>query len=157
MIKIRGNKMEEFDTLEKVQKLFEEKNCIGKENNYILLMKDFKKYSGMMDGMQYPYSALLINQTEDGIGYFYLDHPILSLKLSIEKFVINKDSFNFIKNEDIVSIEVKRFSLLDRNKLKSIIIKTKDKKTHYLCSKIKDDTLPYHNSNFAKFLEKYSK
>lgn len=148
--------MEEFNTLEKVQKLFEEKNCIGKENNYMVLMQDTRKYSGMVSGMEYPYYALLMNQTEDGIGYFYLVQPKLSLKISLEKLVIDKNSFNFIKNEDIVSIEVKKFALFD-SKRKSIIIKTKDKKTHYLYSKIEDDTLPYHNNNFAKFLEKYSK
>lgn len=148
--------MEEFNTLEKVQKLFEEKNCIGKENNYMVLMQDTRKYSGMVSGMEYPYYALLINQTEDGIGYFYLVQPKLSLKISLEKLVIDKNSFNFIKNEDIVSIEVKKFALFD-SKRKSIVIKTKDKKTHYLYTKIEDDTLPYHNSNFAKFLEKYSK
>lgn len=148
--------MEEFNTLEKVQKLFEEKNCIGKENNYMVLMQDTRKYSGMVAGMEYPYFALLINQTEDGIGYFYLVQPKLSLKVLLEKLVVNKDSFNFIKNEDILSISVKKFALFD-NKRKSIVIKTKDKKTHYLYAKIEDNTLPYHNNNFAKFLEKYSK
>lgn len=122
----------------------------------MVLMQDTRKYSGMVSGMEYPYYALLMNQTEDGIGYFYLVQPKLSLKSSLEKLVINKNSFNFIKNEDIVSIEVKKFALFD-SKRKSIIIKTKDKKTHYLYSKIEDDTLPYHNNNFAKFLEKYSK
>lgn len=147
--------MEEFNTLEKVQKLFEEKNCIGKENNYMVLMQDTRKYSGMVAGMEYPYFALLINQTEDGIGYFYLVQPKLSLKVLLEKLVVNKDSFNFIKNEDILSISVKKFALFD-NKRKSIVIKTKDKKTHYLYAKIEDNTLPYHNNNFANFLEKYS-
>lgn len=102
-------------------------------------MQDTRKYSGMVSGMEYPYYALLMNQTEDDIGYFYLVQPKLSLKSSLKKLVIDKNSFNFIKNEGIVSIEVKKFALFD-SKRKSIIIKTKDKKTHYLYSKIEDDT-----------------
>ena len=98
----------------------------------------------------------LINQTEDGIGYFHLVQPKLSLKILLEKLVVDKNSFTFLKNEDIVSIKVKKFGPFD-SKRKSIAIKTKDKKTHYLYAKIEDNTLPYHNENFAKFLEKYSK
>lgn len=147
--------MEEFNTLEKVQALFEEKNCIGKENHYVALMKDLRKYSGMVSGMEYPYYALLMNQTEDGIGFFHLVQPKLSLKILLEKLVVNKESFTFLKNEDIVSVKVKKYALFD-SKRKSIVVKTKDKKIHYLYTKIEDNTLPYHNENFAKFLEKYS-
>lgn len=148
--------MEEFNTLEKVRELFEGVSCVGRENNYIVLMKDNRKYSGMVAGMEYPYLALLINQTEDGIGFFYLIQPKLSLKILLENLVVNKESFTFLKNEDIKSISVKKMSPFD-SKRKSIVIKTKDKKTHYLYAKIEDDTLPYHNENFAKFIEKYSK
>lgn len=148
--------MEEFNTLEKVQKLFEEKNCIGKENNYMVLMKDTRKYSGMVAGMEYPYFALLINQTEDGIGYFHLVQPKFSLRILLKDLVVDKNSFTFLKNEDIVSIKVKKFGPFD-NKRKSIAIKTKDRKTHYLYAKVEDNILPYHNENFAKFIEKNSK
>ena len=147
--------MEEFNTLEKVQALFEEKNCKGKENHYVVMMKDLRKYSGMAAGMEYPYYALLLNQTEDGIGFFHLVQPKLSLKILLEKLVINKESFTFLRNEDIVSVKVKKYALFD-SKRKSVIIKTKDKKTHYLYAKVEDNLLPYHNDNFAKFLEKYS-
>lgn len=147
--------MEEFNTLEKVRALFEEKNCKGKENHYVVLMKDLRKYSGMVSGMEYPYYALLLNQTEDGIGYFHLVQPKLSLKILLEKLVVNKDSFTFLRNEDIVSVKVKKYALFD-SKRKSIVIKTKDKKIHYLYAKVEDNLLPYHNDNFAKFLEKYS-
>ncbi len=148
--------MEEYNTLEKVKELFANVNCVGKENHYFALMKDTRKYSGMVSGMEYPYFALLINQTEDGIGYFHLVQPKLSLKILLEKLVIDKASFTFLKNEDIVSVSVKKFGPFD-SKRKSIVIKTKDKKTHYLYTKIEDDTLPYHNENFAAFMAKYSK
>lgn len=147
--------MEEFNTLEKVRALFEGKNCIGKENHYVVLMQDIRKYSGMAAGMEYPYHALLMDQTEDGIGYFYLVQPKLSLKILLEKLVVNKESYTFLRNEDIVSVQVKKYALFD-SKRKSIVIKTKDKKTHYLYAKVEDNLLPYHNENFAKFIEKYS-
>lgn len=97
-----------------------------------------------------------MNFTEEGIGFFHLVQPKLSLKILLEKLVINKDSYTFIKNENIKSIEVKKFALLD-NKRKEIIIKTKDKKEYYLYQKIDDNLIPYHNANFAKLIEKYSK
>ncbi len=148
--------MDEFNTLEKVKKLFEEQNCIGKENNYFVLMKDYRKYSGLVSGMEYPFWALLVNQTEDGIGFFYLVQPKISLKVDLKNLVVNKDSFTFLKNEYIASIEVKKFALLNK-KLKSVVIKTKDRKKYYLYAKIDDDSLPYQNENFARFIDKYSK
>lgn len=91
----------------------------------MFLMQDTRKYSGMVAGMEYPYFALLINQTEDGIGYFHLVQPKLSLKILLEKLVLDKNSFTFLKNEDIVSIKVKKFGPFN-SKRKSIAIKTKD-------------------------------
>lgn len=148
--------MDEYNTLEKVQKLFDEKGCKGKENIYDVLLLDTRKYSGMAKGAEYPFWALVLNFTEEGIGFFHLVQPKLSLKILLEKLVINKDSYTFIKNENIKSIEVKKFALLD-NKRKEIIIKTKDKKEYYLYQKIDDNLIPYHNANFAKLIEKYSK
>lgn len=147
--------MEEFNTLEKVIKLFEEQNCICKENNYFVLMKDYRKYSGVVSGMEYPFLALLINQTEDGIGFFYIVQSKISLKVELNNSVVNKGSFTFLKNEFIESIEVKKFALLNK-KCKSVIIKTKDRKKYYLYAKLDDDTLPYQKENFSKFIEKYS-
>lgn len=148
--------MDEFNTLEKVEKLFKEKDCPGKDNIYLALLKDTRKYSGMVKGMEYPYLGLLLNFTDEGVGYFYLVNPKFSLKILMEKAVIDKDSFTFIKNEDIKSIEVKKYALLDK-KRKSVVIKTKDKKEHFLWGYIEDDKFPYHNENMAKLIEKYGK
>lgn len=49
----------------------------------------------------------------------------------MEKLVVNKESFTFLRNEDIVSVKVKKYALFD-SKRKSIVIKTKDKK-HIIC------------------------
>lgn len=148
--------MEEFITLENVEKLFNEQGCKGKENIYDVLFKDTRKYSGMVKGMEYPFDALLVNFTDEGIGFFQLAPAKFSLKVTLEKLVVKKDTYTFIKNEDIKSIEVKKFAPLNK-KVKSVIIKTNDKKEYYLYGRLNDDKIPYHNEMFAKIIEKYSK
>ena len=69
---------------------------------------------------------------------------------------LQKDKFIFYKNEDIKEIKIKKFALLN-NKKKSIFIKTSDKKKYVLCADINEPKLPYHNDNFCKFIEEYSK
>lgn len=54
--------MESFNTLEKVKELFNSVGCEGNENCYFVALKDYKKAkSGVVGGMEYPYSGLLIN------------------------------------------------------------------------------------------------
>lgn len=85
----------------------------------------------MVSGMDYPYSGMLLNITNEGIGYFYLNQPKFLLRIQLEKLVIDKDSYTFLSNDDIKSVEVKKFALLDK-KRRLFIIKTNTKKTHYL-------------------------
>ena len=148
--------MEEFNELNKVVKLFEEKNCPTNNGIFLALLKDSRKSSGMIGGMEYPYSGLLLDITDEGIGYFYLNQPKISLSVKLEKLVVDKNSYTFINKDDIVSIEVKKFALLDK-KRKELIIKTNDKKTHYLYGQVEDSLIPYHNENMAKLIEKYEK
>lgn len=147
--------MDEFNTIEKVKELFDKKGCSGKDSIYIVMLKDFRKYSGMVAGAEYPYDGLLLCITEDGIGYFQLKQAKFALVVKMERLTLVKDSYTYIKNEDIKSVELKKFALLDK-KRKELIIKTNDKKTHYLCGFIQDETLPYLNENMAKLIEKYS-
>lgn len=148
--------MEEYNTLEKVTKLFKDKNCRGKEHIFDVLLLDNRKYSGMVSGMNYPFFGLVMDFTDEGIGFFHLVQPKFSLKVSLERLVLNKDSYTFYKNEDIESIEVKKFALLDK-KRKQVIIKTTDGKKYYLYQKVDDNTIPYHNESFAKIVAKYEK
>ena len=105
--------------------------------------------------MEYPYNGLLLCITDDGIGYYYLKTAKFSLKITMDKLVLDKDSYTFINNENIKSIEVKKFALLD-NKRKELIIKTNDKKAHYLYGLVEDNTISYHNENMNKLISKYS-
>lgn len=162
--------MEEFNTIEKCLELFKSAKCVGKENVIFFTFKDTAKTTGpsgmlggavgafaggMVNGMEYPYDGLLINKTENGIGMFVVKQPGIPLTYKLEKMKLQKDQFIFYKNEDIEEIKVKKFALLN-NKKKSITIKTSDGKKYMLFANINEPKLPYHNDNFAKFVEKYS-
>lgn len=147
--------MASFNNLEEVKKLYESVNGLESENNFFVGIKDARKNSGMVNGMEYPYNGLLINFTEKGLGVFYLDQPGLGLTLKLSKMNVKEDSYFFIKNEDIESIVVKKFALLN-NKIKTVYIRLKDGKEHIIDVKLEEPDYPYHNSGFSKFLEKYS-
>ena len=147
--------MEEFNELEKVKELFNNVNGNGSENNYFVAYKDMQKSSGMVSGMEYPYDGLLINMNENGIGFFYLKQSGLVLTQNLAKMTLDKDSYTFISNDEIEKVTVKNFALLN-SKVKRISIDTKDK-SYKLFAKLNEKDIPYQNSNFTKFIEKYSK
>lgn len=151
--------MDKFNTLEKVRELFGSVGCIGNENCYFVTTKNYSKAkSGLVGGMEYPYTGLLINATERGLGVFYLN-PVkqsdILFKIDISKLVVSLESFFFIPNENIKAIKVKK--IMFNSKAKRIIIKTNDKKTHQLLANINESLIPYHNENFAKFASRYEK
>ncbi|MFQ9516531.1 MAG: hypothetical protein ACLRZ9_12010 [Eubacterium sp.] len=148
--------MEEFSTLEKVKELFNKVNCIGNENCYFVAYKNAAKNSGMVKGMEYPYDALLINQTENGLGIFYLQQGGVPLKYNLSKMSLDENSYFFIKNEDIKSITVKNWAIFN-SKTKRIVIQLNNKKVHQLYANVIEKLLPYQNENFSNFIEKYSK
>ena len=74
-------------------------------------------------------------------------------KIDIAKLKITEDSYFFIPNENIKEIKVKK--MMFNNKVKSITIKTNDKKTHHLLANLNELAIPYHNENLVKFVEKY--
>ena len=148
--------MEEFDTIEKVEKLFKEKGVNAKEGITVALLKDYRKYSGMVQGMEHPYDGLLLNISDEGIAYFYLKSSKISLTIKMDKLSLVKDSYTFIKKEDIKSIELKKFALLDK-KRKELIIKTTEKKRPYFVyGSLEDTLLPYNTEGMSKLIEKYS-
>ena len=136
--------MEEFNELKKVQELFNSVNCTGTENNYFVAYKDMQKSNGMVSGMEYPYDALLINQTEKGIGMFFLIQGGIVLTQKLEKMKLDKESYIFIPNEKIDSVKIKR-----------ICIDTEDK-SYKLFAKLYEKDIPYQTENLSKFIEKYN-
>lgn len=148
--------MEEYNTIEKVKELFNNAGCVGNENCYFVAYKDFQKSSGMVNGMEYPYHALLINQTENGLGIFYLNPEKFSFKVDFAKLKVSTDTYNFIKNEDIKSIEIKNWAIFN-SKTKRITIKLNNKKIYRLYANINEKLIPYQTENLTKFIEKNSK
>lgn len=148
--------MEEFSTLEKVKELFNKVNCVGSENCYFVAYKDAAKNTGMVNGMEYPYDAMLINRTENGFGMFYLKQAGIPFTYNLAKMNVVEDSYFFVTDEDIKSVTVKNWALLN-SKTKKVVIKLNNGKVHQLYANINEKLLPYQNENFTKFLEKYSK
>ena len=88
--------MEEFNTIEKVNALFESVNGLGNENLFIVACQDKQKVSGAVAGMEYPYDGLLINVTEKGLGMFYLKAGALSGLISLSspsKMTLERDKY----------------------------------------------------------------
>ncbi len=148
--------MEEFNSLEKVKKLFEEVNGYGEKNIIFIAYNDLQKRSGLVNGMEYPYEGLLINKNENGIGMFYLRQPVLALSQNVAKMNVNKDSYIFVPNDDIVEIKVKNYALFN-SKAKRISIKTKDGKKHLLFTKATEKSIPYQDQNANEFYNMYMK
>ncbi len=149
--------MKEFDTLEKVQELFEKLNLNGEKNSYFIAYKDTASSSGMVSGMEYPYDAVLVNVTEKGIAMIFLVVDGITLNfVKIEKLHLKNNEFVFIKNEDIRDVNIKKYALLNSSK-KRISIKTNDKKDYKLYANINEPLLTYHNEGFEKFINQYTK
>lgn len=149
--------MEEFNTVEKVQKLFESVNGLGNENLFFVTCQDKQKVSGMAAGMEYPYDGLLINASEKGIAMFYLKASALSGLITLAtpaKMILDKQNYVFIPNDNIKEIKAKNFALLN-SKTKRIEIDTVDGKSHKLYAKIEEKEFPYQKENFTIFMEKF--
>ena len=149
--------MEEFNTIEKVEKLFEGVNGLGSSNAFFVASKDKEKSNGMVSGMEYPYDGLLINANEKGIGMFYLKSGALSGLITLakpSKMTLDKESYIFIPTDNIGEIKIKKFALLN-SKTKRIEINTLDGKCHKIYANVEEKDFPYQKENFAKFIEKY--
>ena len=155
--------MEEFNTIEKVKGLFEQVGCVGNDNNYFIAYKDQEVgpgsmglLNGMENGMEFPYVAALVNQTERGIGLRLLETEGFFPSHKPEKLRLKGNEFIFISNEQITEIIVKKYALLN-SKQKKIIIKTTTGKTYRFYANVNEPMLPYHNDNFNRFASQYSK
>ena len=152
-------KMEEFNTIEKVEELFKSINAYGEDNAYFVACQDKQKVSGMVSGMEYPYDGLLINDNEKGITMFYLKVGALSGLITLSKpskMTLDRENHIFIPASDIKEIVIKNFALFN-SKTKRIEINTIDGKSHKLYANLEEKDFPYHREGFTKFLEKYSK
>ena len=151
-----GLKMNEFSSIEMVRNIFTSVGAQIVSNDFFIAFKDMRKNTGMVGGMDYPYDAIIINFSDEGLNFLYLKQDGVVFKQNLSKMHIDKSSYEFISMDDIENITIKNFALLN-NKTKKIIIKTKNKKTHYLYANLNEQMIPYHNVSFEKFINKYSK
>lgn len=150
--------MSEFDTLEQVAKLFRDAGCEGQSNCYFVARKDLRRAkSGVVGGMEYPYDAMIINQTENGLGMIYLNWTkTLTLNNNLTEVAKIRDvdaPFRFIPNEDIVEMNVKEGKLFDKGKV-LMTIKTVDKKKHPLIAFADEQSLPWHAEGLRAFVSR---
>ncbi len=140
--------MEEFNTLEKVIELFKGVNGYGEDNAIFIAYTDINRGGG---GMNYPFDGLLINQTEKGIGMFFLQQPGVVLTQNVSKMKLDKEHYVFIPKQNIVNITIKNYALLN-SKIKSIIIDVNDGRSYRLFAKLNEKVIPYQTENFTRFI-----
>ena len=87
--------MEEFN-LDRVEKLFKSNGLKAKENCYFVALKDSRKNQGLIGGANYPYSGLLLDVTEKGIGMFYLKTNKMAFRLDTSKVSIEEDKLSYL-------------------------------------------------------------
>lgn len=143
--------MEEFNTLEKVIALFKSVNGYGEDNTIFVAYKDMQKCGGMVGGMNYPYDGLLINQTEKGIGMFFLQQSGMVLTQSVTKMSLDKEHYVFIPKQDIKNITIKNYALLN-SKVKRISIDVNDGRSYKLFARLNEKDISYQTENFTRFI-----
>ena len=158
--------MEEFNTLEKVQSLFN--NTVPNEewSAFFVGYKDLSSSSGyglmggavggfvggMMDAQQYPYDAMLIALGKNGLAYFPLQKTGV-FKAKLKDMNIEKDKCEYIPYQMIDKIVAKKFPLGKNKKLR---IRTTTGKDHHLLINGKED-LPYHEAGVTNLMDRFGK
>ena len=167
----------DFKTQEGVMEIFRSVNCIGNENCFFVTYKnpnrEGAKY-GLIGGALgasiaavaassiaaaesvQDYEALLINQTENGLGIIPLTSNGVQLVANVSKMQPLVNSFMFIPNESIEQIEVKNYNFLNK-KVQKVNITIAGAKTLHQLAHTSDKNIPYQESNFARFMSKYKK
>lgn len=165
--------MGDFKVLEQAKALFAENNGIGAENCIFVANKDVNS-QGLQGGLRGTmglfggaiasqiaskdalenlfYEALLINQTEKGLGFIPLWSQGVNFNGDLGKMEAKPDNYFFIGYDTIASITVKDFSFLNR-KLKKLRITFKNGQRLQVLVKLSEKKVPYHQQNFAKFMD----
>lgn len=167
--------MNEFNTYDNAEKLFEKLNCIGYENIIFVAKKDVTT-AGIQAGLSgslgvlgsvasqmvgknellqnLKYEGLLLNHTENGIGVIPLDCKGVSLTGNLAKLDANLEQYFFISKNEIDNIVIKNYNFLN-HKLKKVCINLKNGQNLKMVVPIKEKTFKYQELNFVKFMRKY--
>ena len=177
--------MNNFKTLEGAMEMFKNNNCLGTENCIFATFKDTNAdgmkagaagaiggavggaiaafASGMASTLQdgslqnlNGFEGMLINQTENGLGLIPLNVKGVQLMLNIDKMEADPSKFVFVSNDNIEEITVKKFNIFNK-KVQRVKIVIKGGTTLRLLAHVSEKNISYQESNFAKFMNKYSK
>ena len=172
--------MEDYRTIEGVTALFKSVDGISAQNNIFLAFKNTNRDAmkagiagGLAGGMaaagltavvlntkkaaqnvlEGKFAALLINQTESGLGIIPMHQKGLQLTLNADKLEPEPENNIFIPYEAIGSIKIKNFNIFNK-KVQKINIAV-DKYKLYLTARISEKSIPYQEQNFTKFMNQY--
>ena len=162
-----------FNTLEEATELFRGVNGLGNDNCIFTIYKDpnvdAAQYAmfgavgaaisaGLAGGMQgglEKEQALLVNQTESGLGIIPLKSKA-QMVINISKMEPQLDRFVFIPNEKIESVVIKNFNVFNK-KLQKVQIQINGMNLLREVGKVKDKDIEYQEANFARFMSRYKK
>jgi len=151
--------MFEFETLEGAMACFSQVGYVG-QNNCIFYATTFVTGGGFVGGMQQAqngraWAGYLINVNENGFGILPLDRTQHKLRVLIEDLTPRYDEFTYISYQQLAKVKIKRVGL--NSKVKHVVIKIANAPQYDLTVMAKEKKLAYHEANFAKFCEFYSK
>lgn len=151
--------MFEFETLEGAMACFSQVGYVG-QNNCIFYATTFVSGGGFVGGMQQAqngraWAGYLINANENGFGILPLDRTQHKLRVLIEDLTPRYDEFTYISYQQLAEVKIKRVGL--NSKVKHVVIKIANAPQYDLTVMAKEKKLAYHEANFAKFCEFYSK
>lgn len=161
-----------FNTNEGAMELFRSVNCLGSDNCIFTIYKDpnvdAAKYAmfgavgaiaaGLANGMQgglEKEQALLVNQTESGLGIIPLKSKA-QMVINVSKMEPQLDKFIFIPNEKVESVVIKNFNVFNK-KLQKVQIQINGMNLLREVGKVKDKDIEYQEANFARFMSRYKK
>ena len=144
------NYIDEYNTNEKALALFRNINCLGEYNNVFVSFIDMQVIS---EGPR-P-DGYLINQTEKGLGMYFLhDTGHAWTSQNINRLKIDKEQHIFISNEDIKKVFIKNYNFINK-KVKKVCIELNGGYKFNLMIRLVEKDIPYHEENFAKFINNY--
>lgn len=167
--------MSGFVRYECAEELFAKNNCIGYENCIFIARKDNTVQGlkaglsgtmglvgawagdmvGSSDALQHLYyDALLINQTEKGIGFIPLWNKGIAFSSNLSKLEAKEDNYFFIDFGAIEKITIKNFNVFN-HKMKKVRLFLHNGGKIQVLVRMKEKSVPYHEMNFDKFIKKH--
>ena len=144
------NYIDEYNTEEKALNLFRNVSGLGEYNNVFVSFNDMQVIS---EGRR-P-DGYLINQTEKGIGMFFLhDTGYAWTSQNINRLKLDKEQYISVAKEDIKKVIIKNYNFINK-KVKKVCIELNGGYKFNLMIRLVEKDISYHEKNFAKFIDNY--